>query len=87
VRFRAPHIARSREFDSVAQAPAQIVGAQAGLVAVSDGIGAVHEVRDTGSDAMGFESSPTCLTDRFLGRAFAPERAVLEPSWDPPGWR
>ena len=82
--FRAPHIVRRHEFDIVGQRPTQIVGAQAGLVAVSDGIGEVHGVRATSSDATGFESSPTCLTDRFLGRAFAPERAVLEPFCDVP---
>lgn len=85
--FRAPHIARRREFDIVGQGPAQVVGAQAGLVAVSDGIGEVNGVRATSSDATGFESSPICLTDRFLGRAFAPERAVLEPFCDLPGSR
>lgn len=66
--FRAPHIVRRHEFDIVGQRPTQIVGAQAGLVAVS-------------------ESFPTSLTDRFLGRAFAPERAVLEPSRNEPGAR
>lgn len=82
-----PHIARRHEFAFVAQGPAQVVGAQAGLVAVSDGIGEVHEMRVPRSDAMDIESSPTFLTDRFLGRAFAPERAVLEPSFDQRGSR
>lgn len=49
------------ELDILARGPAQTVGAQAGLVAVS-------------------ESFPPSLTDRFLDRAFVPERAVLEPS-------
>jgi hypothetical protein len=73
------------ELDMLACGPSRIVGAQAGLVGVSDGMGEVHEVLATWSNAMGLKSCPTSLTDRFLGRAFAPERAVLEPSRDGPG--
>ncbi len=75
---RAPHIV-CRQLDIVARDARQIVGAQAGL-AVSDGMGEIHEVRARWSDATGLESFPTSLTDRLPGRAFASERAVLEPA-------
>jgi hypothetical protein len=54
-------------------------------VAVSDELGEVHEVLATWSDATRLESLPACLPDRFLGRAFTSERAVLEPSRHTPG--
>ena len=54
-------------------------------MAVSEGMGDVDGVLAGRSDAMDLSSLPTSLTDRFLGRAFAPERAVLEPSRDEPG--
>ena len=63
---------------------ARMVGAQAGLVAVSEGMGDVDGGLATWSDAMDLESLPTSLTDQFLGRAFGCERAVREPSRDEP---
>jgi diguanylate cyclase (GGDEF)-like protein len=66
------------ELDMLVRGLARTVGAQAGLLALSDGTGEV-EVLSTWGDVMGLEGFPTSLTDRFLGRAFASERAVLEP--------
>lgn len=68
------------ELDILARGAARTVGVQAGLVAVSDGPGEVVDVLATWGDAMGIETFPGSLTDRFLGRAFGSERAVLEPS-------
>jgi hypothetical protein len=84
VAVRPPHIVRLR-FEIFDRRPAPTVGAQAGLVAVSDELGEVHEVLATWSDATRLESLPACLPDRFLGRAFTSERAVLEPSRHTPG--
>ncbi len=67
------------ELDLVVRGLARTVGAQAGVLAVSDRTGQVVEVLGTWGDVMGLEGLPASLTDRFLGRAFASERAVLEP--------
>ena len=67
------------ELDMLVRGLARTVGAQAGLLALSDGTGEVVEVLGTWGDVMGLEGFPTSLTDRFLGRAFTSERAVLEP--------
>jgi diguanylate cyclase (GGDEF)-like protein len=67
------------ELDMLVRGMARTVRAQAGLLAVSDGSGEVIEVLGTWGDVMSLEGFPTSLTDWFLGRAFASERAVLEP--------
>jgi hypothetical protein len=67
------------ELDMLVRGLARTVGAQAGLLALSDGTGEVVEVLGTWGDVIDLEGFPTSLTDRFLGRAFASERAVLEP--------
>ena len=67
------------ELDLVVRGLARTVGAQAGLLAVSDRTGQLVEVLGTWGDVIALEGLPASLTDRFLGRAFASERAVLEP--------
>jgi diguanylate cyclase (GGDEF)-like protein len=66
------------EFDMLVRGLARTVGAQAGLLAVSDTTGGVVEVLGAWGDVMDLEGLPASLTDRLLGRAFASERAVLE---------
>jgi diguanylate cyclase (GGDEF)-like protein len=67
------------ELDVIVRGLARTVGAQAGLLAVSDEAGEVVEVLGTWGDVMGLENLPATLTDGFVGRALASERAVLEP--------
>jgi len=67
------------ELDLIVRGLMRRVGAQAGLLAVSDETGEVVEVLGTWGSVLGLSDLPASLIDGFVGRAFAFERAALEP--------
>jgi diguanylate cyclase (GGDEF)-like protein len=65
--------------DLIVRGFAHTVGATAGVMAVSDKAGEFVRVLSARGDAMALDELPASLTGGFVGRAFAFERAVLEP--------
>jgi diguanylate cyclase (GGDEF)-like protein len=67
------------ELDLIVRGLARTVGAQAGLLAISDQAGQGVEVLAAWGAADGLDLLPGSLTDGFVGRALSFERAALEP--------